>query len=101
MSSFFSKSHKSQLSSTSLDYRYPMQSGVPSQSNGLGGGNMGPSPRTPSPTPSEAEELKKGAIDWQEIMNWRNWAKRKYIGTSRLSLTACAVPLMTAVSYSI
>ncbi|KAG8896123.1 Tlg2-vesicle protein [Tulasnella sp. 403] len=36
-------------------------------------------PRTPSPTPSDIEELKKGLIDWKAAANWRNWAKRKYI----------------------
>ncbi|KAG9037840.1 Tlg2-vesicle protein [Tulasnella sp. UAMH 9824] len=36
-------------------------------------------PRTPSPTPSDIEELKKGAIDFKKLMNWRTWAKRKYL----------------------
>ncbi|KAJ8519202.1 hypothetical protein ONZ45_g3857 [Pleurotus djamor] len=36
------------------------------------------SSRTPSPTPSEARELKTGAIDWKAILNWRFWIRREW-----------------------
>ncbi|KZT22400.1 hypothetical protein NEOLEDRAFT_1071599 [Neolentinus lepideus HHB14362 ss-1] len=36
--------------------------------------------RTPSPTPSEAEELsKQGAFDWQKLSNWRFWIRREWL----------------------
>ncbi|TFK47894.1 hypothetical protein OE88DRAFT_1810956 [Heliocybe sulcata] len=36
--------------------------------------------RTPSPTPSEAEELsKQGAFDWQKLRNWRFWIRREWL----------------------
>ncbi|KAL0948375.1 hypothetical protein HGRIS_010957 [Hohenbuehelia grisea] len=35
--------------------------------------------RTPSPTPSEARELKTGAIDWKSITNWRFWIRREWL----------------------
>ncbi|KAF8906988.1 hypothetical protein CPB84DRAFT_1769149 [Gymnopilus junonius] len=35
--------------------------------------------RTPSPTPSEAKELKTGAIDWKQITNWRFWFRREWL----------------------
>jgi hypothetical protein len=38
-----------------------------------------PQPRTPSPTPSEEEEARKGVLDWGTILNWRTYAKKKYI----------------------
>ncbi|KAK1222287.1 hypothetical protein PQX77_014920 [Marasmius sp. AFHP31] len=34
--------------------------------------------RTPSPTPSEAKELKSGAIDWKTIGNWRFWVRKEW-----------------------
>ena len=42
--------------------------------------------RTPSPTPSEARELKTGAIDWKQISSTKFWFRREW-------LCACAVPL--------
>lgn len=36
--------------------------------------------RTPSPTPSEVEELtKKGVFDWQAMRNWRFWVRREWL----------------------
>ncbi|KAG8879144.1 Tlg2-vesicle protein [Tulasnella sp. 331] len=35
--------------------------------------------RTPSPTPSDIEETKKGVIDWKSMFNWRTWAKKENI----------------------
>lgn len=37
------------------------------------------SSRTPSPTPSEVEELKKGAVDWRSMLNWRFWVRREWL----------------------
>ncbi|KAF7416291.1 Tlg2-vesicle protein [Pleurotus ostreatus] len=34
--------------------------------------------RTPSPTPSEARELKTGAIDWKSLTKWRFWIRREW-----------------------
>ncbi|KAI0346223.1 hypothetical protein BDW22DRAFT_1323747, partial [Trametopsis cervina] len=36
--------------------------------------------RTPSPTPSEAEELKKTSlVDWKAMASWKFWLRREYI----------------------
>ncbi|KAG8943512.1 Tlg2-vesicle protein [Tulasnella sp. 424] len=45
----------------------------------MSGYAAGGPPRTPSPTPSDIEELKKGAIDFKALMNWRTWLQRKYL----------------------
>ncbi|KAI0314644.1 hypothetical protein OF83DRAFT_1135849 [Amylostereum chailletii] len=35
--------------------------------------------RTPSPTPSEAAELKReGALDWKRLGNWRFWIRKEW-----------------------
>lgn len=36
--------------------------------------------RTPSPTPSELEEINRPVVNWKKLFNWRTWAKKKYIG---------------------
>ncbi|KAG8984191.1 Tlg2-vesicle protein [Tulasnella sp. JGI-2019a] len=81
----------SNLSTTSLDYpsyntevesssTYPP---MPTSNNPAGGHVVTmehPGPiRTPSPTPSDIEELRKGAIDWSYLLNWKSWAKKEYI----------------------
>ncbi|KAG9119989.1 Tlg2-vesicle protein [Ceratobasidium sp. 392] len=38
-----------------------------------------PPPRTPSPTPSEKEELERGIVNWKKIFRWQTWLKKKYI----------------------
>ncbi|OCH86161.1 hypothetical protein OBBRIDRAFT_797454 [Obba rivulosa] len=35
--------------------------------------------RTPSPTPSELEELRKPPIDWKAMANWRFWIRREWL----------------------
>ncbi len=35
--------------------------------------------RTPSPTPSEAKELKTGAFDWETLGKWRFWIRKEWI----------------------
>lgn len=36
--------------------------------------------RTPSPTPSEAEELKKTSLfDWKAMASWRYWIRREWL----------------------
>ncbi|KAG6895245.1 hypothetical protein C0992_002401 [Termitomyces sp. T32_za158] len=35
--------------------------------------------RTPSPTPSEARELKTGAFDWKRLSSWRFWVRREWL----------------------
>ena len=35
--------------------------------------------RTPSPTPSEAEELRKGVLDWDRLLKWRYWVRREWL----------------------
>ncbi|TBU52452.1 hypothetical protein BD310DRAFT_1043046 [Dichomitus squalens] len=35
--------------------------------------------RTPSPTPSEAEELSKGILDWDRLLKWRYWVRREWL----------------------
>ncbi|PPQ67777.1 hypothetical protein CVT25_009080 [Psilocybe cyanescens] len=35
--------------------------------------------RTPSPTPSEAKELKTGAIDWKTMSNPKYWIRREWL----------------------
>lgn len=38
--------------------------------------------RTPSPTPSEAEELmRKTVIDWKKMSSWRFWFRREWLCT--------------------
>lgn len=90
MSSFFRKSQSANNpSTTSLDYRpynddadslspYPIPLAGMSTSN-LSTGPPPPPIRTPSPTPSDVEELNKGAVDWAHLLNWRTWAQRKYL----------------------
>lgn len=39
--------------------------------------------RTPSPTPSEAAELKKdGLFDWKAMASWRYWFRRDWLCAS-------------------
>ncbi|PCH42699.1 hypothetical protein WOLCODRAFT_25516 [Wolfiporia cocos MD-104 SS10] len=41
--------------------------------------NMRDIMRTPSPTPSEAEELAKNSlVDWKAMMNWRYWIRKEW-----------------------
>ncbi|KDQ15982.1 hypothetical protein BOTBODRAFT_31431 [Botryobasidium botryosum FD-172 SS1] len=55
-----------------------------------------PGPRTPSPTPSEQAILKAGVLDLKTVLNWRTWAKRKYIPYYlALVATLVVVALMT------
>ncbi|KAF9467631.1 hypothetical protein BDZ94DRAFT_1248593 [Collybia nuda] len=35
--------------------------------------------RTPSPTPSEAKELKTGVFDWKTLGQWRFWIRREWL----------------------
>ncbi|RDB21755.1 Golgi apparatus membrane protein TVP38 [Hypsizygus marmoreus] len=35
--------------------------------------------RTPSPTPSEARELKTGVLDWKTVRKWRFWFRREWL----------------------
>ena len=35
--------------------------------------------RTPSPTPSEAKELKTGAIDWRTLASRKFWFRREWL----------------------
>ncbi|KAG8903217.1 Tlg2-vesicle protein, partial [Tulasnella sp. 408] len=51
----------------------------PPQTTPASGYAAGGPPRTPSPTPSDIEELKKGAIDFKKLMKWSTWFKRKYL----------------------
>jgi uncharacterized membrane protein YdjX (TVP38/TMEM64 family) len=37
--------------------------------------------RTPSPTPSELEALKSGALDWKTLSHWRFWIRKDWIRT--------------------
>ncbi|KAF8630557.1 hypothetical protein AX17_005369 [Amanita inopinata Kibby_2008] len=34
--------------------------------------------RTPSPTPSEAQALKSGTLDWKTLSNWRFWIRKQW-----------------------
>jgi hypothetical protein len=38
--------------------------------------------RTPSPTPSELEALKTGALDWKTLSNWRFWIRKEWTCSS-------------------
>ncbi|KAB5592156.1 Golgi apparatus membrane protein TVP38 [Ceratobasidium theobromae] len=38
-----------------------------------------PPARTPSPTPSEREELERGIVNWKKVFRWQTWFKVKYI----------------------
>lgn len=44
-----------------------------------GYGHGPPGDRTPSPTPSELEDMKRGVVDWKKLFNWRTYAKKQYI----------------------
>ncbi|KAK0200346.1 hypothetical protein DFS33DRAFT_1360713 [Desarmillaria ectypa] len=35
--------------------------------------------RTPSPTPSEAKELKTGVLSWEVVGKWRFWIRREWL----------------------
>jgi hypothetical protein len=52
-----------------------------------GGGGGGPDrgiSRTPSPTPSEADELtRQHIVDFRAVLNWRYWARRQWLSASR------------------
>lgn len=42
--------------------------------------------RTPSPTPSESEELKKtNLIDWKAMGRWKFWIRREWLCACRFS----------------
>ena len=57
----------------------------------------GRSGRTPSPTPSEAEELmKKHVIDWKKILSWRFWFRREWLCAS--SIFFCSYRLTDALN---
>lgn len=54
--------------------------------------NMRAIPRTPSPTPSEAEELTKTSLfDWKAMAHWRYWIRREWL---------CAYCLAQILSFS-
>jgi hypothetical protein len=57
-----------------------------SESNNLPGGYAHGPPRSPSPTPSEIEDSKRGVVDWKKLFNWRTYAKTQYIRMSSSSL---------------
>lgn len=38
--------------------------------------------RTPSPTPSEARELKTGVFDWKTLGKWKFWIRREWLCSS-------------------
>jgi hypothetical protein len=36
--------------------------------------------RTPSPTPSEVEALKTGALSWKAFRSWKFWFRKEWTG---------------------
>ena len=77
MSSFFGSKQYPHSTTTSLPLSTNDTEPLTMNASVPGGGPPRPF-RTPSPTPSEVEELNKGVIDWKAALNWRNWAQRKY-----------------------
>ncbi|PVG04057.1 hypothetical protein CPB86DRAFT_747201 [Serendipita vermifera] len=69
-----------------------------SKSNNLPGPySQGPA-RSPSPTPSEIEDSKRGVVDWKKLLNWRTYAKVKYIPWF-LALIVCIVLVALMTLY--
>ncbi|KAG8960362.1 Tlg2-vesicle protein [Tulasnella sp. 419] len=72
------RSKKKTESTTELSSEYPLRS-TQSTAPALMKETGIPPPRTPSPTPSDIEELQKGALDWKKLARWDTWAKKEYI----------------------
>lgn len=56
--------------------------------------------RTPSPTPSEAKELKTGAIDWKSLTDWRFWIRKEWLWYYIILIIILVVTILITVFHT-